>query len=60
MWDVTSTDPSIFNHIPGGSNVLYMDGHVAFVKYTSDSTSCENQPVIGSVAALVGALSGAL
>jgi len=22
-----------FNHIPGGSNVLYMDGHVAFVKY---------------------------
>ena len=21
-----------FNHIPGGSNVLYMDGHVAFVK----------------------------
>jgi prepilin-type processing-associated H-X9-DG protein len=22
-----------FNHVPGGSNVLYMDGHVAFVKY---------------------------
>jgi prepilin-type processing-associated H-X9-DG protein len=22
-----------FNHIPGGCNVLYMDGHVAFVKY---------------------------
>jgi len=21
-----------FNHIPGGSNVLYMDGHVEFVK----------------------------
>jgi prepilin-type N-terminal cleavage/methylation domain-containing protein/prepilin-type processing-associated H-X9-DG protein len=21
-----------FNHVPGGSNVLYMDGHVAFVK----------------------------
>jgi len=22
-----------FNHIPGGSNVLYMDGHVEFLKY---------------------------
>jgi prepilin-type N-terminal cleavage/methylation domain-containing protein/prepilin-type processing-associated H-X9-DG protein len=22
-----------FNHVPGGSNVLYMDGHVAFVRY---------------------------
>ncbi len=24
---------SKFNHIPGGSNVLYMDGHVEFVQY---------------------------
>jgi prepilin-type N-terminal cleavage/methylation domain-containing protein/prepilin-type processing-associated H-X9-DG protein len=23
----------VFNHIPGGCNVLYMDGHVEFVKY---------------------------
>lgn len=23
----------VFNHVPGGSNVLYMDGHVVFVKY---------------------------
>lgn len=22
-----------FNHIPGGANILYMDGHVEFVKY---------------------------
>jgi prepilin-type N-terminal cleavage/methylation domain-containing protein/prepilin-type processing-associated H-X9-DG protein len=22
-----------FNHVPGGSNVLYMDGHVEFIKY---------------------------
>lgn len=24
---------SLFNHIPGGCNILYMDGHVEFVKY---------------------------
>ena len=24
-----------FNHLPGGSNVLYMDGHVDFLKYPS-------------------------
>ncbi len=24
-----------FNHIPGGSNVLYLDGHVEFIKYPS-------------------------
>jgi len=23
----------IFNHVPGGSNVLYMDGHVEFVRH---------------------------
>ena len=22
-----------FNHVPGGGNVLYMDGHVKFVPY---------------------------
>lgn len=27
---------SRFNHIPGGSNVLYMDGHVEFVRYPAD------------------------
>ena len=25
-----------FNHVPGGSNVLYMDGHVEFLKYGSN------------------------
>lgn len=28
-----------FNHLPGGSNILYMDGHVEFHKYPSDSPS---------------------
>lgn len=25
-----------FNHIPGGSNVVYMDGHVEFLRYPQD------------------------
>lgn len=25
----------VFNHLPGGCNVLYMDGHVEFVRYES-------------------------
>lgn len=33
MHDAVSDDALNFNHIPGGSNVLYMDGHVAFIKY---------------------------
>lgn len=27
---------SKFNHVPGGANVLYMDGHVEFLKYPSE------------------------
>ena len=27
------SDDTKFNHIPGGSNVLFMDGHVEFVRY---------------------------
>jgi prepilin-type N-terminal cleavage/methylation domain-containing protein/prepilin-type processing-associated H-X9-DG protein len=33
LWDNVSVITSKFNHIPGGSNVLYMDGHVEFIKY---------------------------
>ena len=35
IWDTigTGTDAGIFNHIPGGCNVLFMDGHVGFQKY---------------------------
>ena len=25
-----------FNHVPGGANVLFMDGHVQFMKYKGD------------------------
>jgi prepilin-type N-terminal cleavage/methylation domain-containing protein/prepilin-type processing-associated H-X9-DG protein len=32
-FDLTSTTASGFNHVPGGSNVLYLDGHVKFARY---------------------------
>ncbi len=43
MWDAwsenenTANDSAIvyFNHVPGGSNVLYVDGHVEFVRFGS-------------------------
>ena len=33
MFDFLSTVPSDFNHVPGGANILFMDGHVAFDRY---------------------------
>jgi prepilin-type processing-associated H-X9-DG protein len=34
MMDELEPDtPEFFNHIPGGCNVLYMDGHVEFLRY---------------------------
>lgn len=32
-WDHVSTNASGFAHVPGGSNVLYLDGHVEFLKW---------------------------
>ncbi|MBX7256529.1 MAG: prepilin-type N-terminal cleavage/methylation domain-containing protein [Candidatus Hydrogenedentes bacterium] len=40
MWDTCWTpstgSESYFSHVPGGGNVLYMDGHVSFLKYPSE------------------------
>ena len=43
MWDIVASNQAaaigedaaigLYNHIPGGSNTLYMDGHVAFNRY---------------------------
>ncbi|HOZ47022.1 MAG TPA: DUF1559 domain-containing protein [Candidatus Hydrogenedentes bacterium] len=44
MSDIASPNVQDFNHAPGGSNVLYMDGHVQFVKYPS------THPVSGALA----------
>ncbi len=46
MLDNVSVDVSRFNHVPGGANVLYMDGHVEFVKYP---TQAPVTPVMASI-----------
>jgi len=33
FFDYVAPSPSDFNHVPGGGNVLYMDGHVGFLRY---------------------------
>ncbi len=55
-FDIVATTQSIgdvdFSHIPGGANVLYMDGHVEFLKYSETGDA----PVNGVVARAVGAI----
>jgi len=52
MFDRVATDAGEFNHVPGGANVLYMDGHVVFTRYQQ----CGPAPVNGGVAQIVGAV----
>jgi prepilin-type N-terminal cleavage/methylation domain-containing protein/prepilin-type processing-associated H-X9-DG protein len=48
MWDTISSSgasgsaTNLFNHIPGGSNVLYMDGHVEFQRYPGEFPASRN------------------
>jgi len=40
MWDIVCANPggngNQFNHVPGGMNILYMDGHAEFIKYPGE------------------------
>ncbi|MCK5862840.1 MAG: prepilin-type N-terminal cleavage/methylation domain-containing protein [Candidatus Hydrogenedentes bacterium] len=56
MADGASTSMSEFNHVPGGSNILYMDGHVAFQRYEEKGPG----PINGPVASFVGGLMSSL
>jgi len=46
--DRLSSVPADFNHIPGGSNVLYLDGHVEFIRFN------DKAPVLAPVAVTFG------
>lgn len=37
MHDAIADESDHFNHVPGGANILYMDGHVAFMKWIPGS-----------------------
>ena len=41
MHDSIPSASTVFNHIPDGANVLYMDGHVQFIRHSSKFPICE-------------------
>ena len=58
-----------FNHVPGGCNVLYMDGHVDWVPYVAPAPGQDNsvsmdlgatQPVLPSLAGVIGIFVGGM
>ncbi|MFO7976318.1 MAG: DUF1559 domain-containing protein [Candidatus Hydrogenedentota bacterium] len=50
MLDALSTEVDNYNHVPGGCNVLFLDGHVEFIRYPGE------QPVTEPMATAVGGL----
>jgi prepilin-type N-terminal cleavage/methylation domain-containing protein/prepilin-type processing-associated H-X9-DG protein len=50
MLDALSTEVDNYNHVPGGSNVLFMDGHVRFIRYPGEV------PVTRAMAEAVGGI----
>lgn len=48
QFDIAGVDASDFNHVPGGGNVLFMDGHVTFVRYPTD------HPINKAFAVIIG------
>lgn len=54
---------ALFNHVPGGCNVLFMDGHVDWIPYVAPAPGQDNsasmdlgatQPVLPSMAGVIG------
>lgn len=56
MIDAVSTSVEDFNHLPGGSNILFMDGHVEFQRYPTADQDNSEQVVNALVARILGAL----
>ena len=55
MFDQLATTTGDFNHVPGGCNVLYLDGHVEFIRFQSYPGG--TAPVTGPMAEIVGLFS---
>ncbi len=54
MADLIATAPQGFNHVPGGANVLFMDGHVEFIRYVPFSSPAPVTTGIAYVIELLG------
>ncbi|MBW7865787.1 MAG: DUF1559 domain-containing protein [Candidatus Hydrogenedens sp.] len=54
MFDQLSTVASGYNHVPGGCNILFMDGHVEFRRYEKQGKG----PVNGPLAEIGGIFAG--
>jgi prepilin-type N-terminal cleavage/methylation domain-containing protein/prepilin-type processing-associated H-X9-DG protein len=59
MWDQTSVTPASYNHVPGGSNVLFLDGHTEFQQYSRDDTE-NSLPTNAGAATMTGMLNSAI
>lgn len=59
MGDNTSAGVASFNHVPGGANVLYLDGHVSFMRYQADGPGPANAPVSNAFAVVDAIMAGA-
>jgi prepilin-type N-terminal cleavage/methylation domain-containing protein/prepilin-type processing-associated H-X9-DG protein len=58
MWDQINSNPAdgsgvTMNHIPGGSNVLYLDGHVDFLRYIPTGEFPVNQAWADTIATII-------
>jgi prepilin-type N-terminal cleavage/methylation domain-containing protein/prepilin-type processing-associated H-X9-DG protein len=49
MWDQISTNIVEFSHVPAGQNVLYLDGHVSFLRYDMNSTTFPSSPFYAAI-----------
>ena len=45
MWDTIMPMSVHYNHLPGGANVLYLDGHVRFLKYQPNAGAAGEFPM---------------
>ena len=54
--DVVSTVVSGYNHIPGGSNILYLDGHVSFQRYQEFGEAPTNTTIASVFGGIIGFL----
>ncbi len=52
MGDNISAGVDSFNHVPGGANLLYLDGHVEFMRYQENGPGPANAPVANAFAVL--------